>query len=308
MNVPAEIANYAPAIVDFCRDALVKGLETQLGTFAWRQIRRALARNVPVLKDADPRELLIRMERMEATLRGFSSQLRSLKGESGGVLPADDEMLEPATQDFIADAFAAAMESPSEQKREVLGCLIAERLYSATESREELYLRQAFAITRRANQRHLEVLAMLLLVHTPPLPVRKMTRAQLNRWFDDKLLKVVDQVSKTKIRFDDLHYLVSIGAVEFSEQEQYSTIGGMSSHAASIEQVMVRATREHYLPEQTMTDGRFYQAVRDLFYGRPSKDEGDEDPALAPYTLTASGRTVARLVLKCMANGDIFKR
>src|ERR1700693_4443559 len=111
-------------------------------------MRRTLYRWYPVLADSDPKELSKRVVRLETTIEGMGEALTALQSERDGELPSDDEMEEPGTQEFLTDAFAAAMESPDEEKRRVLGRLIAQRLYAQTESSDELYLRQALAIAR----------------------------------------------------------------------------------------------------------------------------------------------------------------
>jgi hypothetical protein len=295
MDVPAEIASNAPAIIEHGAHWVAAHIEGEIGDFAWKQVVRSLARVFPALAEADPRELAKRMTRVEETLYATQDELTLLKARH----PQQDiemEMLEPAAQDFVSDAFAAVMESPNPEKRRLLGRLIAQRLYAQTESEEELYLRQAESITRRANQAQLWALATLYLVHYPLLPPG-LSRDQIYRWMDDHLLPILEVVAKDDPSYETLDYLTSLGAVRYDGSDQSDNLV-IGTHAPSIEQRVLQATNEHFEPFSSKPVGHFYKNAYDLYEGKFSKDAGQERISLAPYTLTVPGFKVAQAVVE----------
>ena|SRR5579864_3822573 len=121
-------------------------------------------------------------------------------------------MREPTAQDFVRDAFAASMETPNVEKQELLGRLIAQRLYATTESTDELNLRQALSLLSQMNAAHLKLLGALYLVQNLPVPTARMTRKELDDWFDATLLPPLISLGIADPNYQDLTYLVSIGA------------------------------------------------------------------------------------------------
>jgi hypothetical protein len=179
VNVPAEVTGSLPALLDFFKNSLVDALEARTGALMLRQLGRVLAPFFPVLSKDDQRELAVRVERLEALTTGFSREIEWYKTSDYNAQVPSDDLIEPALQDFVAGAFVAAMESPSAEKRDLFGRLIAQRLHCKTESSEDLYLRQAFIIARRCSERYLHLLATISLVNDPPRPQGNPTRTEV---------------------------------------------------------------------------------------------------------------------------------
>jgi hypothetical protein len=295
MNVPAELLQNVPAMVNFGKETLIKGLEGELGAFMFRQFRRVLEPYIPALAQVDEREMQLRVRRLEAMAFGFSDEMEQRKSHEDFVIA--EELDEPTTADFVVGALQAAMETPSHEKQQLLGRCIARRLGSQTESDEELYLREALSIVRRCNAEHLYVLATVRLVRHTPLP-NNITRDEAQTWLDEALLPLLERAVAHEPRTEVLDYLVSVGAVSYSEREWYDVAGGMSSHASAIEQHLIESTREHQLVVPGLApQGLFYQQAVQLDQGSFSRELGMETVALAPYTLTAPGMTIAITML-----------
>lgn len=87
-----------------------------------------------------------------------------------------------ATNAFVTEALKSALESPFDAKHVLLGRLIGMRLDAATESRDDLFLRESLRIVRQANQSQLFSLGALYLVHQPPESF--MPHEALTQWWD----------------------------------------------------------------------------------------------------------------------------
>jgi hypothetical protein len=295
MNIPAELLRNVPAMIDFGKEAFIKGFEGQVGAFMFRQIGRVLGPYIPALAQVDPREMALRVRRLEMAAFGFSDEMEELAAEGEAVLP--EELDEPTAGDFVADALHAAMDTPSTVKQEVLGRSIVRRLSARTESPEELYLRQALSIVRRCNNDHLYALATLRLVRHTPLP-ENLSRDDAQGWLDDTLLPLLERAAANDPQSDVLDYVVSIGAAFYSEREWYDVASGMNSHAPSIEQRLIESTWGHEIVVPGLApQGRFYQLAVRLDQGESNEESGTEAVALAPYSLTAPGIAVAKTVL-----------
>ncbi|HTU70331.1 MAG TPA: hypothetical protein VMF11_08395 [Candidatus Baltobacteraceae bacterium] len=205
------------------------------------------------------------------------------------------EMLEPAAQDFVSDAFLAVMESPSPEKRTLLGRLIAQRLYAKTESSNELYLRQAEMLTRRMNTSHLWVAATVYLVHNAPLP-QGYKRDDVYGWMDRNLWPVFSVVCKNVPTYDELDYLSSLGVVTYDRSDRSDNLS-LSSHAPSLEQRLLHASNEHFEQFAVVRRGRFYDRAVELDEGKFSKEHGQELISLAPYALTVPGLRIAETMV-----------
>ncbi len=295
MNFPAEIIHNVPAILDYTSHWFSGHIETEPGDFLWRQGLKTLARFFfPSLKEADPNELLKRIQRLEAGALGMDDELRCLHSQC----PDYDialELTEPSTQDFVSDTLAAMMESPSEEKRDLLGRLIARRLYAKTESSEELYLRQAQSLSRRMNKRHLYALATLSLVRSAPMP-KFESRDLAYRWLDRHLWPILQIVSDVDPTFEELNYLTSLGAVLYDGSDVSDSLS-LSSSASPIEQQIFNATHEFVSPAVVITDSKFFRASSELYRGKISRAKGVERISLAPYTLTLPGTTIASTII-----------
>ncbi len=206
------------------------------------------------------------------------------------------ELQEPATQEFVVDSLAAMMESPSEEKRELLGRFIAKRLYMATESSEELSLRQAEATAQRMNRRHLYALATLYLVHYTPVPTG-LSRQEIHAWMDKRLLPVVKVVAETDPSPEELSYLTSLGVVHYDASDTSEAIIA-TSRPPAIEQNIISATGETLSFGSRFDLGAFYKWAKDLYNGSPPMRGGPNRGPVAPYILTAPGLTIAETVLE----------
>ncbi|HEY1655377.1 MAG TPA: hypothetical protein VGF86_09710 [Candidatus Tumulicola sp.] len=295
MNVPAAVVSGLPALLNFFKHSLVDGLEVQTGKFMMRVAARVFSQYFPAQAGMGRRELTVRVKRLEALFEGFSAENEQYRAESGRAEVANEELYEPALQDFVTGSFYAAMESPSEEKRNVFGRLIAKRLQCSTESSEDLYLRQAFVIARRCNQRLLNELATISLVNDTPQPSENLTRSEIYEWLDANELPVLERVGKEAFHDDDLRYLDSIGALTYDEPADYLTIG--TTHAAGVEQMINRVTREPFLAVPNTKTGRFYQWATYLSNGEFSKQSGIHQIPLDSCTLTGPGRIVAEATL-----------
>jgi hypothetical protein len=194
MQIPPDVAQNAAELLKYGGQWFIDHLEAVPGDFVWNQGTKALVWTLfPKLTEVDPRELRRRIERLEAGTKGMDAQIRILRKERPDH-DIESEPREPATQEFVVDSLAAMMESPSEEKREVLGRFVAERLYVETESPEELNLRQAESLTERMNRRHLYTLATLYLVHSTPLP-QGVSRRQIHAWMEHRLLPIARVVA-----------------------------------------------------------------------------------------------------------------
>jgi hypothetical protein len=303
MNIPPEVVRDLPTLVAFVRGSLLSGLEGQVGGFTLRQLRRAFGRYIPVLRDADPHELELRIGRAETTLLALSSRITAIQSDYEIGAPDDDEMREPATGDFVADAFSASMGSPCAQKREVIGVLIAQRLYAATESEDELYLRQALEVTRRSNKAHLNLLATLSMVHNPPRPTVKMHREDVEKWLDENAFSLLNTVCSDTFTTSELQYLDTIGAVNYSNETEMQTIGfGGARRAPPVAQMIIEETGEQFLNAPGIGHGAFYEKASELYSGRFSREAGFERLPLAAYRPTRAGYIVANGVLDSISN------
>lgn len=294
MDFPAEIVNNATAIIDHSSHWVTRHVEGQLGDFAWKQVMRAIGNVFPALAEIDPRELAKRMGRMEEAFYGLQDELDALKSRFPQY-NIDAELLEPSAQDFVSDAFVAIMESPSNEKRNLLGRLIAQRLYATTESRDELYLRQAESLTRRMNTPQLWAMATLYLVHYPALPIG-LSRDELYIWMDKNLLPVLDVVCKVMPTDEDLDYLTSLGAVT-NDGSATSNNLSLSEHAPSIEQRVLQATSDHFEQLENKDRGRFYNRAYELYNGKLSREQGQVLISLSPYGLSVPGIKIAEIIV-----------
>jgi hypothetical protein len=287
MNFPVEISYDPVQILDYGKNWLIEHLQGQLGDIAWRQVIRALGTFIPVLRTADPHELRTRVGRVEATVAGLADEIERLRAICQ-CQPSNEEMREPTAQDFIADSFAASMESPSEDKRTLLGRLIAQRLYVSTESSDELLLRQALSLARKMNEGQLRLLATISLVEDPPI-LSGMNRQQLYTWYDANLLNVLRSLKITDPDYGDLQYLVSIGAVTHDWRIQEQLYSGLREHAPNMEQKLFRATGEH-ATFGNLPHGEFFREAMRLSDGHFTKRSGLDRVGLAPYEPTAADR------------------
>lgn len=301
MQIPPDVAQNATELMKYGGQWFIDHLEAGFGDFVWSQSTKALVRTLfPKLAEADPRELRRRIERLEAGAKGMEAQINILR-EEWPDRNIEPELQEPAAQEFVVDSLAAMMESPSEEKREVLGRFVAERLYVETESPQELNLRQAESLTERMNRRHLYALATLYLVHVTPLPQR-VTRGEIHAWMERQLLPISRIVADVDPSYGELSYLSAIGAVLYDGSD---TRGALitTSHAPAIEQNIFSATGDLLSPVTDYDLGEFYEWARLLHEGRSPK-HGDARISLSSYTLTPPGALIAWTVLESFGVSD----
>lgn len=295
MNVPAEIMQSAPAILDYGSNWFATHLEAAPGDFLWNLGSRALARLLfPSLREADPAELLKRIQRLEAGALGTEQALKWLSQQNPDH-DIVDELHEPAAQEFVVGTLAAIMDSPSDDKRDLLGRFIAQRLYVATESPDELHLRQAEAMAERMNRQHLFALATLSLVHDTPLP-EGLSRPEIHRWLDENLLPVKKIVAAVDPTYVELDYLASLGVVHYDRSDTRQALL-LNSHAPAIEQNIFSATGDYPAPVEEYDYGEFYAWATELYEGRSPK-HGPPRISLAPYILTPPGRRIASTIVE----------
>lgn len=293
MNIPAEIANNAPAILEHSSQWVISHVEGQLGDFVWKQLIRAIGRAFPTLAEIDPRELATRVRRMEQAFAGLNEELARLRNVDVAI-DVETELLEPATQDFVTDTFAAVMESPDDEKRHTLGRLVAQRLFTTTETADELCLRRAESLARRMNRAHLWTAATLYLVHYTPLP-SGMSRADVYSWMDAVLLPILDKVCPSAPSYGDLDYLTSLGAVHYDRSDKSANLVS-SRHAPAIEQRVLQETHEYPVPLSNNPRSLFYERASLLYEGKVSRENGIELISLAPYALTTPGFRLGQTV------------
>lgn len=148
-------------------------------------------------------------DRIEVLDRVLQSLVRVYSADGGSDIAryaCDDS----AVESFVVDALESALDSPFDAKQVLLGQLIGQRLNVATESREDMLLREALRIVRSANREHLFALATLYLVHRPP--VRKAPTETLITWWDTEYLPILKRVVYGWNR-DDMEYLERLGAL-----------------------------------------------------------------------------------------------
>lgn len=292
MNIPAELLNNAPAIIEHGGQWVVGHIEGQVGDFAWKQIVRAIGRVFPPLAEVDPRELAKRMSRLETALYGLRDELSKHLELSVGI---EAEILEPAAQDFVSNTFSAVMESPDDVKRDLLGRLIAQRLFSETESTDELHLRQAAFITGRINRQQLWALGTLYLINYPPLP-STITRDAAYLWMDENLWPVLQRICVQDPTAEDLAYLASLGAVLYDQSDVSQNLA--NAHAPPVEHRILQVSGEHFPQVPGQRFGEFYLNASQLYVGEFSRTEGVERISLAPYTLSPPGFRIAFTIVQ----------
>jgi hypothetical protein len=294
MNVPVEVLQNAPEILNYASNWFTGHVEAIPGDFIWDLGSRALVRYFfPKLAESDPKALLLRIQRLEDGAAGINAELHRLRAEQPYYDP-EEERYEPVAQEFVINTMADIMDSPNAEKRNLLGRLIAQRLYLKTESAEELYLRQAEDMAKRMNERHLRTLATLYLVRNTPMP-SGMTRPELYAWLDDKVMPMMERICDVDPSYEDLNYLTSLGVIHYDASDTSNALS-VGSHAPAIEQNVMGVTSEH--PDHFgQRAGRFYAEASELYEGKMG-DSGVERISLAPYTLTPPGLTIAATVVR----------
>jgi hypothetical protein len=296
MHIPPEVAQSATSLLDYSGNWFLSHLEAAPGDFFWHQGTKALVRLFfPKLAEVDPKQLRSRIERLEAGALGMESEVQALRKR----YPAYDigpELQEPAAQEFVVDSLAAIMESPSKDKRDLLGRFIAKRLYVTTESPEELTLRQAEAMAKRMNREHLFALATLYLVHDTPLP-HGLKMREANVWMDERLMPIVAEIAESEPSLEELRYLTSLGVVHYNARDTSDNLR-VSNPTSAIEQTLHRGTGEMVSFGNAQHPGAFYKWAKRLYDGKPVGRGAPVLVSLAPYVLTPPGLTIAKTVLE----------
>lgn len=296
MDFPPQVINDVQSVVAY-GEAYLGGKLTDLGVgFVLSLIRRGLVKTVPSLKHADPREIEIRLNRVESAMNSMAEELEAMREAEKGK-PIEEESVEPRARRFIEEAFAASMESPSEDKRDLLGRLVARRLYVKSESTEELTMREALTVAEKLNDEYLRVLATLSLIHGPPTPVHQVTRGELYRWWDARLLPVLIALDVREPNYGELEHLVFVGAATLSERVEEELYSGLTSEADSIEQAAIQATGEYYSNGAKITCD-FYHRSHELLMGRYTKGMGKDLTPMGAFHPTPAGATIGALVIE----------
>ena len=295
MDFPVEILNDVTAIIEHGSQWVAAQIPGDLASIGLRQVLyMTLAKRLPFLRSLGPAETKLRFERLEETVSGLQDELHKQRSEHPDH-SIDVELLEPATTTFFVHAFEAAMESPDANKRDLLGRLIARRMFMKTESSDELYLRHAESITERLNRQHLYAIATVYLVRYAPLPSGH-TRDTMYKWMDEHLLPALQTVAAADPTYDDLDYLTSLGAVLYDGSDHSNNLL-IGETTPAIESRVLQATLGHFEPFSNKPVGHFYETTYELFEGKFSKENGQERISLAPYTLTIPGLTIGAAVV-----------
>lgn len=218
----------------------------------------------------------------------WNQRLRTVLQEIGnGVVDADAvefESFEPAAQRFTDDALRSAVESPSEEKRRVLGRLIVRRMESRTESFYELQLREAQEIARDSSFGQLACLATVLLLFHTPLP-RLRVEAQAV-WFGEALTTAIIALENATWTESDLDHLVREGALWRVEGV------GRGRAFTAIQpfgpQLQPRAAKLAGMRNLSITEGE------------------NQRPILSGYWLSAAGAVLAAAVLERIINRRVY--
>jgi hypothetical protein len=216
--------------------------------------------------------------------------------------PTDDR----ATDDFVATALQNAFETTSSSKQDLLGQLIGQRLYTETESTDDLFLREALGIVARANQTQLFALGALYLVHDPPQTF--MPREALTAWWDSEYMPLLKQFVGSGWGEDDLDYLERLGAVQRDRNLNTLSTRSGPSHAPVINNVLGRRgfTAADGVDARASTHSEFAIYCARLHAGTAKTTAWPSLPfALEPFALTVPGKRVARTMIDALTEKSI---
>jgi hypothetical protein len=262
----------------------------------WNGIRRAL--RLPRSKaeiQSDDIDTLNRVVDSIIDVLGLKGALDSEPFTEGS--PSDR-----ATETYITDAVEAALESPYPAKHLLLGRLIAYRLRTVTESREDMFLRESLRIVRESNQQQLFAVGTLYLVHNPPeslMPIESLTE-----WWDAEYLPLLKRFVNGWNK-EDLQYLERLGAVEIDRTADGNQLRLGSRPGPAIDSAL---TRRGFGPAEGPTAQERYRSEFAIYSSRLHSGTAATtawpslDFALYPYRLTTPGCRVALTIINALSN------
>lgn len=285
----ANLVLYAGHELHHVIDQLLQGTPKAVADLLGRGVDRAMDRVFGRRLDDKVDGLGRHFTRLETTLGVINVRLQQI----GTSVDAHERMLreagEPATHAFVSDCLEAAFESPDEAKQCVLGDLIAARLTAATESFEELQLRQAQRIVRDSSAAQLLALARVLIVSSLPFTFEEhVPLAEVLRFFK----AVDDGTSNAGVDYNDMRYLVSLGAVTESERED------INGHASPWMNLLIHWGYDVYSNDVLALENRVQQIAENHSAQRVPNSEG---VALGKFELTPPGYTIAARIASRLA-------
>lgn len=289
-------ASNAPAAVDLLRDYAVGKLGDAVVGPIWRGALKVLRPGYKSERELQREDI----ESLKRVIDAIETRVSAL-----GVAfctPTDDR----ATDDFVATALQSAFESNSTAKQDLLGQLIGQRLYTETESSDDLFLREALGIAGRANQTQLFALGALYLVHEPP--ETHMDPESLVRWWDAEYMPLLKQFVGTGWGEDDLDYLERLGAVRRDRNVQGLSVRSGANHGPVINNVLGRRSLSpaDSVHARTATHSEFAIYCARLHAGTAKTTAWPSLPfALEPFALTVPGGRVARTLIDSLTEKSI---
>ena len=144
-------------------------------------------------------------QRMDSVLEDIYVRLSSVEQAV-----ADAAFREPATITFVERCLVAASETPDVGKQMLFGDFIIERLGCATESFDDLTLRQSRRIVSEANAPQLLALVRIMCVTDPPL---SFSEPKTFEAVEDIFRRIEEASDGASTAWKDMQYLVSINAM-----------------------------------------------------------------------------------------------
>jgi len=239
VQIPADLMNYVTEHLP----ALVRG---DLNEIAVRTTTNVLTRPIlRLLGYADPGDVAtirLELDRLQTMVSVFQVTLEDLV-DQGKVERIVSEAREPAFQQFAFDTCAAAIASPIESKRTLLGRMLAKRAGSPTDSFYAVQMRQALNIEPSINEVQMYLLGTVYLIKSPPLavPVSGMSYREVDLWLHRRYSETLERFLSARWDWLDAIHLLSLSALQQSEsQEQWSRGKVWESATTPIEQDLHR--------------------------------------------------------------------
>lgn len=294
MQLPAEIAIYlTPDKLKHVGDGLEHYMESRVGGLIGARLFKAARRRLlPFLDRYDDIELIKqRLQRIDDFVTGFQSEF-SRTPESLEIGRISDEQTaksvdDPAYDDFVSEACEAAMQSPDDAMRLLLGRITALRTSVPTSSVPALQLQEALTLTQRVSARQLWALTVVYMLTrramAPPLAPLKEVEAYLDREYYPVLAYLAEQ----RWNKQDLQHLVFLSALsldqtyELMEQRQHSRF-----------RTLFRAGGEYWPVPQGEPIGGNFLNLADEF----DSEGGHNGRSVGPYTATPVGATLGGIV------------
>jgi hypothetical protein len=126
----------------------------------------------------------------------------------------DSEVQEPSCRRFAAEATLAALSSPSEGKRRLLGRLVARRCGTKTEGVYECLLRDALEFVGKASEEQLSLLGALVVSSFTPMPLVLADGKTPDKVATELYGDAVEALSAVTWARVDIERLISSGLVE----------------------------------------------------------------------------------------------